>query len=800
MTKSLKEIKNWRPEIEKTITEKWKKSETFKFNKNTRKKIYSIDTPPPYINAPIHIGQAVTYCYMDFFARYRRMKGFEVIFPLGLDRNGLPIEIAAENKFKISALNTPREKFLEYCKKLLDETSSETEDTFSKLGISFTSYKKGNHIGSVYLTDSQEYRALTQATFIDLYKQELIYEDVRITNWDPELQTTIADSEIDYKVISSTFNFIRWKIKETGMEIIIATTRPELICTCGMVIFNPEDERYKGLDGKTAVSPIFGKEVKIRAHPMADPEKGTGVAMMCSAGDLSDIQFFREVNLKSVIAIDSDGRMNKNAGFLQRLKVKEARTKIISELNKKGLLVKQEKIAHRTPVSERSGAEIEFIEMPEFYLKQLDFKEKIKDLSKKKIKFYPESSRKILEDWIDTITIDWPISRRRFYATPIPLWYSGDLIAVPKPGKYYQPWKESVPRDAEVFESEKKVGTLKDKKFKSLKWRGETRVLDTWMDSSISELFILKYKDDYEFFKKAYPATLRPQGKEIVRTWLYYTLLRGFLETRKMPFKDVWINQHILDSNGRKMSKSLGNVIDPQKLLKEYGAEAIRLWAATEGDLSKQDLRFSGDRIKAELKTINKLLNITKFVTQFKKPKKKKLTDLDKLFVDYLDYETHHIGISYDRYNFYKPAVLLRSFLWEEFASHYLELVKARAYNKEKKFTKRESEAAIYTLYYLLERLVVLLSPIIPQVTSIIASELKISLEKFPKINYVPLEKRIRSNDELYLVTKIMKFDRNVWKEKKVQGLSLKSPVSKIKIPKELKSFEKDLIVTHNLK
>ncbi|MCH8945657.1 MAG: class I tRNA ligase family protein, partial [Nanoarchaeota archaeon] len=481
------------------------------------------------------------------------------------------------------------------------------------------------------------------------------------------------------------------------------------------------------------------------------------------------------------------------------LKVKEARMKIIIELNKKGLLVKQEKITHRTPVSERSGAEIEFIEMPEFYLKQLDFKEKIKNLSKK-INFYPESSRKILEDWIDSITIDWPISRRRFYATPIPLWYSGDLVAVPKPGKYYQPWKESVPRDAEVFESEKKIGTLKDKKFKSLKWKGETRVLDTWMDSSISELFILKYKDNYEFFKKAYPVNLRPQGKEIVRTWLYYTLLRGFLETRKMPFDDVWINQHILDNKGRKMSKSLGNIIDPQKLLKKYGAEAIRLWAATEGDLSRHDLSCSEERIRAELKTINKLLNITKFVIQFKKPKKKKLTELDKLFIDCLDYETHHIGFNYERYNFFKPAVELRSFLWDTFASHYLELVKARAYNEEKKFTKQESEAAIYTLYYLLERLVVLLSPIIPQVTSVLASELKISLEKFPKINYPQLERRVRMNDELWRVNQIKQFNRDVWKKKKDQGMRLRDEISGIKIPKELKPFEKDLIVTHNLK
>src|SRR3972149_5640912 len=376
---SLKDIKNWNLELEKEITEQWKKAEMFKFNEKTKKKVYSIDTPPPYVNAPVHIGQAVTYCYMDFFARYRRMKGYDVIFPLGLDRNGLPIEIAAEKKFGISAFNTPREKFLDYCRKLLNETSSETEDTFAKLGISFTSYKKGGHFGSVYLTDSEEYRTLTQATFIDLYKKGLIYEEMRITNWDPILRTSIADSEVDYKEIPSTLNFVRWKIKETGGEVTIATTRPELICTCGMVIFNPADDRYKYLQGKTAITPLFNREVKIMPHPLASIEKGTGIAMMCSVGDLSDIQFFREMNLKPIIAINSDGRMNKNAGFLQGIKVKEAREKIIEELKKRHLIAKQEKIIHRTPISERSGAEIEFIEMLELYLRQLEFIDEIKE-------------------------------------------------------------------------------------------------------------------------------------------------------------------------------------------------------------------------------------------------------------------------------------------------------------------------------------------------------------------------------------------------------------------------------------
>ncbi len=790
---ALKDIKNWNIELEKEITSRWKKSDMFKFDQKSKKKVYSIDTPPPYVNAPVHIGQAVTYCYMDFFARYRRMKGLQVIFPLGLDRNGLPIEMAAEKEFGISPFHIPREKFIEYCKKILERTSTETEDTFAKLGISFTSYKKSRNIGSVYLTDSEEYRRITQATFVDLFKKGLVYEDTRINNWDPKLQTTIADSEIEYRDLPSIFNFVKWKIKETGEEIIIGTTRPELICTCGAVIFNPNDARYKRLNGKTAISPIFGKEVKIKSHSLAAEEKGTGIMMMCSVGDLSDIQFFREEGLKPIIAINADGTMNEHAGVLKGLKVKEARKKIIELLKEKNLIQKQENIVHRTPVSERSGAEVEFIEMPEFYIKQIEFKNSLKKFAgKKNIYFYPEESRKILFDWIDSLKIDWPISRRRFYATPIPLWKSGKKIAISDGNAYYEPWKQKPEQNFEVFEKGKKIGRVKD--FQNEKWIGEERVFDTWMDSSISELVLLKYKEDDTFFKKAYPATLRPQGKEIVRTWLYYTLLRGYLiDSKTPPFENVWVHQHIVDAKGFKMSKSKGNIINPQDLLKKYGAEAIRLWAATEGDLSKNDLKCSEEKINSELKTLNKILNVSKFVMLFNNPKNAKLTEFDKLFVDYIESLTEFSGKEYEKYDFYAPALKLKHFLWEIFASHYLEMIKTRAYNQEGKFTKEESDSAKHTLHFLLERFLLLIYPIIPQITSTICIENEIDLlnHDWPKSK--------KGKSELKLIDEIMEFNSLVWKEKKEKGISLREKISGIQIPKRLKQFEKDLGAAHNL-
>jgi valyl-tRNA synthetase len=788
MEPKLSEIKNWNTEIEKNITDYWKNKNLFQFDPKTKKKIYSIDTPPPYVNTPVHIGHATTYTYMDFFARYKRMKGYEVLFPLGLDRNGLPIELGAEKKFNVSPFKISREQFIEYCKKLLQEASEESIDSFARLGHSYSSYKKGNKIGEIYYTDSPEYRKLTQDTFIDLFHKNLIYEDERINNWDTKLQTTVADSEIEYKEIPSTFNHVEWKIKDSKEKIIIATTRPELLCTCAMVIYNPEDKRYKHLKGKKAIVPIFNHEVVIQEHPSAQIDKGTGLVMMCSAGDITDIQFFREMNLKPKIAINKDGKMNDFAGQFKGLKVKEAREKIIEELQKNNLIVKQDKIMHRTPVSERTGAEIEFIEMPEYYLKQIEFLPKLKKLVNE-IDFYPKESKNILISWINSISIDWPISRRRFYATPIPLWKSEDLIAIPEKGKYHEPIKDHVPSNATVFKNGKKIGKISD--FKDKIWIGEDRVFDTWFDSSISELNMIQYPST--FSEKAYPISLRPQGKEIVRTWLYYTLLRGYLETGKLPFKEVWIHQHILDSQGRKMSKSLGNGIDPQDIIKTHGAEAFRLWAALEGNLAEQDLKCSMDRIGAETKTINKLINLARFVTQFKKPKKVKLTDLDKVFIDYIDQESKLIDKDYELYNFHTPAESLRKFLWDTFASHYVEIIKSRTYNEKKEFSEEEQESAKYTLYYLLEKLIILLYPIIPQVTSVIGNELKLSLHgiEFPigKIN----------ENAKSIIEEIMSFNRETWKQKKDKNISLKEPISGIIIPKTLTKFEKDLKACHNL-
>jgi valyl-tRNA synthetase len=769
---------NWSLEQEKAISEQWKKKELFPVDTKS-KKIYSIDTPPPYVNTPIHMGQAITYCYMDFFARFKRMTGYDVLFPLGLDRNGLPIEMAAERKFNVNPLKIGREKFIEYCEKMLKETSLASVDTFTRLAISFSSYKFGNKIGEAYTTDSEEYRKVTQATFYDMFKKGLIYEAKKVVNFCPGCKTTLADAEIEYREKQTKLYYIKFKIKETGKTILIATTRPELLGSCAAVLFNPEDERYASLKGAHAITPFYKKEIKLITHPSADKEFGTGLVMMCSFGDLTDIRFFREQNLTPIILINEDGKMNEKAGKLKGLRIKEAREKIIEEMKKNNELEKEEVIMNRTPICERSKDQVEFIEMEEYYLNQLKFKDEIMKLQKK-IKFYNEVSRKILENWIESINQDWPLSRRRYYATPIPLWKCPKCkeIILGEKGKYIVPWKEKIKCPKCKIEA-----------------IPETRVFDTWFDSSISELYILGYEKNNEFFNKAFPCTLRPQGKEIIRTWLYYTLFRAYLLTGKPAFKDVWINYHILDDQRKKMSKSKGNVIDPKEILKNEGSEALRLWSAIEGDLTTHDFAYSQEKVRAEIKTLNKLWNVSKFIFQFKKSvKPKKLTETDSLFIDYIEDLTEFCREHYENYDFHIPALKLRNFLWEIFASNYIEIVKNRVYNQNNKFSKQEQGSALYTLRYILERMLILLYPVIPMITSTIAKEMQINLleEKFPKGKKVD-EKRLKGID------KIIEFNKDIWKKKKEMNLSLKSEIKGIKMPNSLKKYEKDLTSTHNL-
>ena len=763
--------KAWEPELEEAILKKWDDEKLYDFKLQDEN--YTIDTPPPYPSGrPWHIGAASHYAQIDMIARTARMNGKNVYFPIGIDRNGLPVELYTEKKHGIRMRETERGEFLNLCKNALDDLEAEMIQIMKSLGLSgdFKNY---------YRTDSEEYRKFTQETFIDLWKKGVIYLATRPNNYDWVSGTTIADAEIVYDDLPTKLVYMKFIVKDEQKEIIIASTRPELLCACKTVIVNPDDERYSNLIGKNLIVPLTNKEVKITPHHSAKIEFGSGAVMVCSYGDQNDVALFRELQLEEVIAIGLDGRMTEAAGDYQGLKPKQARTKIIEDLENANLVEKIEEISHRTPLSERSKIPIEIVPMEEYYLKQKDSIEKMKKLGSE-IEFYPNMHKQILMNWLESISIDWPISRRRFYGTEIPIWYCNECSEpfVPEPGKYYRPWKDSCPAQ-------------KCEKCGNTKFTGEDRTFDTWMDSSVSPLFVTKFNRDDEFFKKTYPTGIRPQAKDIVRTWLYYTLLRCEKLTGEKPWSEAWIMGYGLDEKGMKMSKSKGNAIDPLPVIQKSGADTFRFWSASEINQG-YDFRCSEQKIESTKKFLSKLWNVSRFLSSFPIIESGKLTDSDKWILSELDKLISVCNEGYSKYNFFIPATALREFTWNIFAAQYIEMAKARAYGIG--FDDDERDGAIFTLHKVLSTILKLLAPITPFITEhlwqTLYSKNSIHKEQLPKIENI--------EDMTNMTQVIVEFNSKVWNEKKQNNLSLKDSI-KIDIPENLNQFKKDLIAMHNL-
>jgi valyl-tRNA synthetase len=501
--------------------------------------------------------------------------------------------------------------------------------------------------------------------------------------------------------------------------------------------------------------------------------------MVCSYGDYNDVLLFREFKLKEIVAIDVDGKLTNLTGKYAGTALKDGRSQIIQDLQELGFAVKVEQIQHRTPLCERSHTPIEIIPMEEYYLRQLEFRQAIKKLARQ-LKFHPPMHRQILLDWIDVLTTDYPISRRRYYSTEIPVWYCSKCNTphLPKPGRYYRPWRDEAP-----FKRCKKCGNSR--------FIGETRTFDTWMDSSLSPLYVTRYQKNRKFHGLTYPLTLRLQGKDIVRTWLYYTLLKCYLLTGKAPFKDAWIGGLGLDEHGRAMHRHLGNYLDPEPLLQRFGADAFRFWGAAEAGPG-YDFRVSEERMAGAGKFLTKLWNTARFISSFPEPKPVKLTWTDKWMLNELGKLTDECKKAYEDLDQFTVATKIREFLWNVFASHYLEMAKGRAYGDN--VTKEEQEAAWYTLHKVVRSLLLLLAPIIPFMTDYIwrriYSNQSIHVERFPEPVRFDVSEKVSES--------IIEFNAHVWKTKRDKGLALKDSIS-AKVPANLKHFEKDLVRMHHL-
>jgi valyl-tRNA synthetase len=778
------EEKKWNSNSEIKILRKWESIRTDNTSIDKKRIPFVIDTPPPYPSGrPWHIGAAAHYAQIDMIARTARMSGFNVLFPIGIDRNGLPIEIYTEKKYKIRMRRTDRRKFLEMCRRALDELEKEMIGIMKSIGLS-TDFR------NCYRTDSSKFRALTQSTFIELWNRKMIYIANRPNNLCPDCGTTIADAEIIYEELHTKLVYMNFRVKNEAREIIVASTRPELLFACQAVIVNPNDERYRDIVGKKVIIPLFKREVIVYAHHSAQPAFGTGAVMVCSYGDQNDVSLFRELGLKEIVAMDIYGRTTIEAGSYSNLPIREARAKLISDLETNGFLHRTEDIMHRTPLCERSKTPVEIVPLQDYYLKQIDFIPQLKQMTAH-LNFYPKIHRQILMNWLDSVATDWPISRRRFYGTEIPIWYCVNCNHpnLPPPGKYYKPWEEDPPFD-------------KCTSCGAGKFVGEERTFDTWMDSSLTAIYIGKYWES-DTLLAPYPGTIRPQAKDIVRTWLYYSMLRCVQLTDKLPWSKVWIMGFGVDEKGEKMSKSKGNVMDPIPIINTYGADAFRFWSASECNLG-YDFRCSEQKIAVAKSFLSKLWNVARFISSFDSvcEKPANLAPSDMWLLGELQKLVEECRKGYSEFNFFIPSNAIRDFTWNIFAAHYIEMVKWRAYLDGDSQSRLSS---IYTLHKCMTTILTLLAPICPFITeeiwTIMYTDVDESIHsrKLPEIegDYTAYSKYTQP---------ILNFNSMVWNKKKSyvspetgKPLSLKDPIE-LSIPENLLPFEKDLIMMHNIK
>jgi len=620
-------------ELEKKWLEYWEKEKIYKFDPNSDKQIYSIDTPPPTVSGKMHIGHAFSYSQQDFIARYKRMSGFNVFYPFGTDDNGLPTEKLIQTLKNVKSTEMSRSDFIKLCSNTLKEITPDFISDWKNLAISCD-------YNLYYSTIDSNSRKISQKAFIELYKKGFIYKKEFPTIWDTVFQTPVAQAELEDKEKETLFTTLRFLVE--GKDLPIATTRPELLGACVAVFVNPEDKRYKYLVGKQAKVPIFNQFVPIISDQSANMEKGSGVLMICSYGDKYDLDAIARHKLSPRIILNKNGTLN-IAPYIG-LHTKKARTKILEDLKKENLILDQKKIVHVVNVYEKSGEEIEFLPTEQWFIKILDKKQ---DLIKqgKKVKWHPEYMYKRYENWIEGLEWDWNISRERHFGIPIPAWYC-------------EKCKETIIAE----EKELPVDPVQTKKIcKKCKstTTPELKVLDTWATSSLTpQIASSLVKNNIKL-----PYSLRPQAHDIIRTWAFYTIVRSLYEKKQIPWKNITVSGFVTLS-GEKMSKSKGNVIAPQEVMSKFGSDALRFWASS----SKlgEDLDYQEQDLVAGKRFINKIANATKFVFMNLEYQKSmpSLNETDRLFLNQLNNMIKTSTESFDDYNYSKAKAETDNFFW----------------------------------------------------------------------------------------------------------------------------------------
>ncbi|MDQ7783534.1 MAG: valine--tRNA ligase [Desulfomonilaceae bacterium] len=732
----------------------WSELGIFKYDPSkARDETFVVDTPPPTVSGSLHVGHVFSYTHTDIIVRYQRMLGKNIFYPMGWDDNGLPTERRVQNYFHVrcdphapfekdpdlkQASSADRKKppriisrpnFIDLCIKLTMEDEKVFKDLWQRLGLSVDWSEE-------YSTIDGFCRTMAQLSFLDLFEKGHVYGTEGPTMWDVDFQTAIAQAEVEDREVDSAFHDIRFGVVDSDETHVISTTRPELLPACVGVAFHPDDQRYTHLRGKKALTPLFHTEVQLFPSTLVEPDKGTGILMVCTFGDQTDVQWWREEHLPLKQIILQDGRLarivfgtngweSRNPdlanGFYSQLAgktLKQARAAIVEMLktgegaaggNEAPLVGSPKPIRHAVKFFEKGDKPLEFIITRQWFVRLLDKKDQL--LRKgEEIKWFPRFMHSRYRDWTQNLNIDWCISRQRFFGVPFPVWYRLDGEGRPDYENPLTASREELPVDPSTSPP---AGFREEQRDRPNGFMAEPDVFDTWFTSSLTPQIGSHWVLDRDRHRRLFPMDVRPQSHEIIRTWGFYTIAKALLHEDEIPWKNINISGWVLDPDRKKMSKSKGNVVVPTELLETFSSDALRYWSGNAR--LGVDTAYDENIVKIGKRLVVKIYNASKFVLSQSGDVSDVSCEMDRAFVDRLRKVVLTATEHLNEFNFSGALSAVESFFWNSFTDTYVEFSKVRAWGGQGVEAKDQG-SALATLRMGLETLIKMFAPFVPYI------------------------------------------------------------------------------------
>jgi valyl-tRNA synthetase len=726
--------------LEEKWTRRWDASGVYRFDRTApRDRVYAIDTPPPTVSGSLHVGHVFSYTHTDILARVQRMRGRAVFYPMGWDDNGLPTERRVQNYYGVRCdpslpfdaswappsqparppLAISRPNFVALCALLTAEDEQAFERLWRHLGLSVD-------WSLTYATIGQRAQRVSQQSFLRLLRADHAYQLEAPTLWDVDFRTAVAQAELEDREMPGAYHRVRFATTDGASTpfVEIDTTRPELIPACVALVAHPDDPRYAPLVGRDVVTPLFEAPVPVRAHPLAEPEKGTGLAMICTFGDVTDVTWWRELSLPVRAVLQPDGRFKpvawggpgwttRDAAAAQRhydalagLPAVKARARIVELLRESGALVGEPRpITHHVKFFEKGDRPLEIVTSRQWFIRTMPLRQALLERGRA-IAWYPPYMRARYENWINGLTGDWCVSRQRFFGVPFPVWYEVGADGVPDHARRLLPTEDRLPIDPSTDVPD---GYRPDQRGQPGGFAGDPDVMDTWATSSLTPFIVCGWESDPDLWQRTFPMDLRPQAHDIIRTWLFSTVVRSHLETGELPWTRAAISGWVLDPDRKKMSKSKGNVVTPMALLEEHGSDAVRYWAARGGP--GVDTAFDPGQMKIGRRLAIKILNASKFVLSKTEPAGPVTRLLDRAMLRQLAGVIRDATAAFDEYDYAAALRHTEAFFWS-FCDDYIELSKRRRAGED-----AAAASACAAAHLALDVMLRLFAPFLPFVT-----------------------------------------------------------------------------------